>query len=330
MTDATRHMPVMADEVLAALDPHDGEVIVDGTFGGGGYAMAVMQAADCRVVGIDRDPDAIARGEMLRASSGGRLTLISGAFGAMDTLVAQAGFSGADGVTLDLGVSSDQIDRADRGFSFQVDGPLDMRMSAEGPSAADAVNSLDADAIARILWLYGEEKKSRALARAIITARGEAPILRTRQLAAVCERVLGRSHDGPHPATRTFQALRIYVNDELGQLVRGLSAAERLLRPRGRLAVVSFHSLEDRIVKNFMNARAGRVSNPSRHAPAAPHASIAPSFALMRKGAQTASVEELRRNPRARSAKLRTAQRTHAAPFASNDDMLSQLPEIPS
>jgi 16S rRNA (cytosine1402-N4)-methyltransferase len=321
MSDASRHISVMLSEVVAALNPADGDVFADGTFGGGGYTRAILSAANCTVYGIDRDPDAIARGRTMEAAFAPRLKLLHGAFGDMADLLATEGVAGLDGVALDLGVSSDQIDTPERGFSFQSDGPLDMRMSAEGPSAADVVNFYEADEIANILYLYGEEKRSRAIAKAIVAARAERPVARTSELAQICQSVLGRGHDGLHPATRTFQALRIYVNDELGELVRGLCAAERLLRPRGRLAVVSFHSLEDRIVKRFLAERAGRTANPSRHAPAGPTAQVSPSFTLLSRGADSASDAEARANPRARSAKLRAALRTDGPPIPLTAEM---------
>jgi 16S rRNA (cytosine1402-N4)-methyltransferase len=321
MSEATRHVSVMLSEVVSALAPQDGEVFADGTFGGGGYTRAILTAANCSVYGIDRDPDAIARGQAMAAEFAPRLRLVHGAFGDMQSLLEAEGATSLDGVALDLGVSSDQIDRAERGFSFQSDGPLDMRMSAQGLSAADVVNSFEADEIANILWLYGEEKRSRAIAKAIVSARAEQALTRTHELAQICMSVLGRPHDGPHPATRTFQALRIYVNDELGELVRGLSAAEKLLRPRGRLAVVSFHSLEDRIVKRFLTERSGKAANPSRHAPVGPARPPSLSFDVTTRGAQTASEAETRANPRARSAKLRAAVRTAYPPVPLSPEM---------
>jgi 16S rRNA (cytosine1402-N4)-methyltransferase len=329
MSGTTRHVSVMLAETVSALNPQDGEVFADGTFGGGGYSRALLDAAKCSVYGIDRDPDAIARGRAMEAHYAPRLKLVQGAFGDMAALLAAEQVSGLDGVALDLGVSSDQIDRPERGFSFQADGPLDMRMSAQGLSAADVVNSYAADEIANILYLYGDEKRSRAIAKAIVTARGDTALTRTSELAQICHAVLGRSHDGLHPATRTFQALRIYVNDELGELVRGLSAAERLLRPRGRLAVVSFHSLEDRIVKRFLAERSGKTANPSRHAPGDPMAVTPASFTLLTRGAQAASDVEARANPRARSAKLRAAVRTQAAPFPLSPEMSRTAEERP-
>jgi 16S rRNA (cytosine1402-N4)-methyltransferase len=330
MSGSTRHLAVMLSEVVAALAPADGEVFADGTFGGGGYSRAILSAAQCTVYGIDRDPDAIARGRAMEAQFAPRLKLVQGAFGDMADLLAAENVNGLDGVALDLGVSSDQIDRAERGFSFMSDGPLDMRMSAQGLSAADVVNNYGADEIANILWLYGEEKRSRAIAKAIMAARTDRALTRTSDLAQICQAVLGRAHDGLHPATRTFQALRIYVNDELGELVRGLSAAEHLLRPRGRLAVVSFHSLEDRIVKRFLADRSGRTANPSRHAPSGPVSTTQPSFTLITKGAQAASDPEARTNPRARSAKLRAAVRTQSPAIPLSPEMSRTAEERPS
>lgn len=310
------HIPVLLDEVVAALAPRDGGLYVDGTFGGGGYARALLSAAACTVAGIDRDPDAIARGRALAADNGGRLILLQGAFSEMEALLAEAGLAQAQGVTLDLGVSSFQLDEAERGFSFAKDGPLDMRMSGAGPSAADVVNTYEEAALRRIIAVYGEERRAGAVARAIVRARTAAPILRTAALAEIVARAAGGHAQAIHPATRTFQALRIHVNDELGELARGLAAAERVLAPEGRLAVVSFHSLEDRIVKRFIAARAGKAPGRSRHLPAAGEGP-APSFADLTPGGATPSEAEIARNPRARSARLRAAQRTAAAPFPS-------------
>ena len=306
------HIPVMLDEVVAALAPHDGAVYLDGTFGGGGYTRALLECANCHVYAIDRDPDAIARGRALEKQFEGRLTLNLDRFSEMEAVLAGSGIKGADGVALDLGVSSFQLDIAERGFSFRDGGPLDMRMERAGRTAADVVNSLPEAEIADILWRYGEEKRSRQVARAIVAAR---PLTDTRELARVVEHALGpasRKH-AIHPATRTFQALRIYVNDELGELERGLEAAERSLKPQGRLAVVSFHSLEDRIVKRFFAARSDRATQASRHAPAV--ARQEPSFRLLNVGARTPSHAELESNPRSRSARLRAAERTAAPAF---------------
>ncbi len=303
------HIPVMLAEVVAALSPAAGETFVDGTFGAGGYSRAIMSAAGCRVVGIDRDPSAVATGQALATESAGRFEIVEGRFGDMSDLLGARGIDAVDGVVLDIGVSSMQLDQPERGFSFRNDGPLDMRMGADGPSAADVVNHGEESDIADILWRYGEERRSRRIARAIVMARAAAPIERTLQLANV---VAGCVHaePGQHPATRTFQALRIHVNDELNELRRGLAAAERLLRPMGRLVVVSFHSLEDRIVKRFLEARAGKSKGVSRHLPDMA-AKPAPSFRLMG-GAAKASEDEISRNARSRSARLRAAQRTDA------------------
>jgi 16S rRNA (cytosine1402-N4)-methyltransferase len=325
-----RHRPVMLAEVLAALAPCNGETIVDCTFGAGGYTRAILDSAACRVIALDRDPDAIREGAGLAAQFAGRLTLVKAMFGdieaALHALPLPAlGDGGAtvsenrlracvDGVVLDIGVSSMQLDQAERGFSFQSDGPLDMRMSRVGRSAADFVNEADEVEISDILFRYGEERQSRRIARAIVADRAKAPFISTRQLAGLVERLLGRSRDDKkHPATRTFQALRIAINDELGELQRGLAAAERLLRPGGRLVVVTFHSEEDRIVKRFLAERAGRAPAGSRHLPARAVA-LQPGFRIVNPRPLTPSSEEIAANPRARSAKLRAAVRTDAPP----------------
>jgi 16S rRNA (cytosine1402-N4)-methyltransferase len=297
------HVPVMLSEVLGALAPRDGAHYVDGTFGGGGYTRAILEAADCRVLGIDRDPDAIARGAALAAQFAGRLTLVQGEFSKMDSYV-----DATDGVVLDLGVSSFQFDEPERGFSFREDGPLDMRMSKDGESAADFVNSADEKRLAEVLSRYGEEHQARRIAHAIVLAR---PVTRTAELAEIVLKALGPGARKLkiHPATRTFQALRILVNDELGELERGLAAAERVLRPSGRLAVVSFHSLEDRIVKQFLATRSETVSKGSRHAPERRRA-IPPAFKLFKPGVP--SDAEIRSNPRSRSARLRAAEKLAA------------------
>jgi 16S rRNA (cytosine1402-N4)-methyltransferase len=301
------HVPVMLGEVLDVIAPRDGAHYIDGTFGGGGYSRALLDAAECSVLGIDRDPDAIARGQNLVTQYAGRLTLVQGEFSAMDTL-----FTGqSDGVVLDLGVSSFQFDEAERGFSFREDGPLDMRMSKAGVSAADVVNSSDEKTLIEIIGGLGEEKQARRVARAIIAAR---PFTRTQALAEVVSKALGPAalRFPIHPATRTFQALRIYVNDELGELERGLEAAERVLKAGGRLAVVAFHSLEDRIVKRFLNVRSESAPLASRHMPAAKPAHPQ-TFQLMGSRPRTPGPAEIAQNPRARSAKLRAAERTAAA-----------------
>ena len=306
------HIPVLLDEVVTALAPRDGAIFVDGTFGAGGYAKALLAAAACRVVGIDRDPSAVAAGQAMAQTYGGRLEVLKGRFGDMAALLAGLSIDKVDGVALDLGVSSMQIDRPERGFSFQKDGPLDMRMESAGPTAADLVNSLPEAELADILWRFGEERYSRKLARAIVANRRAQPFTTTRQLAELVRRVVPAAKDGIDPATRTFQGLRIAVNDELGEVERGLAAAEKLLRPGGRLAVVSFHSLEDRLVKDFLKGGSGLAARPSRHLPAA--APPAPRFRLISKKPITAGPKELAANPRARSAKLRVAERLGGAP----------------
>jgi 16S rRNA (cytosine1402-N4)-methyltransferase len=299
------HRPVMLAEVLAALQPQDGAHYIDGTFGGGGYSKAILEAADCRVLGIDRDPDAVARGTALAVHYAGRLTVVQGDYSQMDRLAGAP----SDGVVLDLGVSSFQFDEPERGFSFREDGPLDMRMSKEGESAADFVNSADEATLRRVIARYGEEKNAGRIARAIIAAR---PITRTGELAKIVSDAQGpaAARFAIHPATRTFQALRIHVNDELGALERGLSAAMAILKPRGRLVVVSFHSLEDRIVKHFLTQRSDAAPRASRHAPQMRRAPAI--FDLLTTRPQTPSAAELRSNPRARSAKLRAGIRLAA------------------
>jgi len=300
------HLPVMLSEVLETLSPRAGERYIDGTFGGGGYTKAILEAADCRVTGIDRDPDAIARGEELAKQFGGRLTVVQGTFSEMDELVDGS----SDGVVLDLGVSSFQFDEADRGFSFREDGPLDMRMSKSGMSAADFVNTADEAELTRVIRDLGEERFARKVARAIIAAR---PLSRTAQLADVVAKALGPAalRHPIHPATRTFQALRIHVNDELGELERGLEAAERVLNAGGRLVVVAFHSLEDRIVKRFFTERAKPASAGSRHAPVA-KAKTKQTFRLITSKARMPTEAEIAQNPRARSARLRAAEKLAA------------------
>lgn len=313
------HISVMRGEVLEAMAPAANEVYVDGTFGAGGYARAVLEAADCVVFGIDRDPGAVARGREMEKEFPGRFRMLEGRYADMVELLAAEGIEEVDGVMLDIGVSSMQIDDAGRGFSFAKDGPLDMRMEASGPSAADIVNEMDEKELADLIYQYGEERRSRAVARAIVRARADAPITRTLQLAGIVSSVVRTSAKGVHPATRTFQALRIHVNDELGQLRHGLSAAERLLRPGGRLVVVSFHSLEDRLVKRFLVARTGSAPAPSRHVPLAGAAGPRPSFTYGRRGAVKPSQAEVEVNPRARSARLRWAVRTDAPAHAMEE-----------
>lgn len=313
---ATDHVPVLIEAVLRALAPRDDGIYVDGTFGGGSYTRALLDAARCSVYGIDRDPRAIAAGRAVEARYGARLRLLHGHFAAMEALLARHDVHAVDGVALDLGVSSMQLDAPESGFSFQHDGPLDMRMDAAGTSAADILNGMGEAELADILFRYGEERRSRAIARAIVAARREAPITRTRQLAAIVARAAPKGAQAIHPATRTFQALRIYVNRELEELALGLGAAQALLKPGGRLAVVSFHSLEDRIVKRFLAERTGAAPRASRHAPggaAEPDAGAAPSFRLLARGGETPDAAETAANPRARSARLRAAERTAGA-----------------
>jgi len=321
-----RHLPVLLTEVLGALDPQADENIIDGTFGAGGYSRRFLEAANCHVFGIDRDPQAMARGAALQKQFPDRLTLLKGPFSEMEALMAGAGADVVDGVVLDLGVSSPQLDDAERGFSFRFDGPLDMRMSTEGQSAADVVNAAGLDELTSIIREFGEERHARRVAQAIVATRAEAPITRTLALANLIAEVMpkpkGKGKRGPeriHPATRTFQALRIYVNDEIGELRRGLAAAERLLGVGGRLVVVSFHSLEDREVKRFFQARSGNAPRAHRHSPAAEANAPAPSFELLFRGATKPSDAETGANPRARSARLRAARRTAAPAWQMED-----------
>ena len=338
---APGHVPVMLEEVLQVLAPRKGAIYVDGTLGAGGYSRALLDAAECTVWAIDRDPDVIARAEVLAERYGGRLKLISGCFGDMDRLIearAEMAMGTVDGIAFDLGVSSLQLDRPERGFSFQHDGPLDMRMSGPGgptgtdspggprspagPSAADAVNQLPEGELADIIWRYGEERHSRRVAKAIVAARRVKAITRTGELAEIVRRVVRRGSGGRDPATRTFQAIRIYVNDEIGELRRGLGAAERLLAPGGALAVVSFHSLEDREVKTFLRERSGARPGTTRHLPEAPPSSPSPTFDAAGP-ARKPGAAECAANPRARSARLRAARRTGAPAWNSTSEELS-------
>jgi 16S rRNA (cytosine1402-N4)-methyltransferase len=306
MTKFGPHEPVLLNEVVEGLAIVPGETLVDGTFGAGGYTRALLGRGAGRVIGFDRDPDAIAKGPSLVPDP--RLTLIEERFSQMDRVLADRGLLPVDGIALDIGVSSMQLDQSERGFSFSNDGPLDMRMSQSGESAADFLNHADEAEIARVLKEYGEEPRARAVARAIVAAR---PLTRTAELAAVVRRALGyRQGQKSDPATRTFQAIRIHLNAELDELEQGLRAAERSLRPGGRLAVVTFHSLEDRIVKRFLRTRSGATPAGSRHRPMAA-AGPAPTFEHVAKPVSP-SEAELARNPRARSARLRTAIRTAA------------------
>lgn len=313
---ATPHIPVMLDEVLAALQPAAGQTYVDGTFGAGGYTKAFLDSADCTVIAIDRDPAAVARAEALQKQYGARLEFVRGCFGDAGDLVNRP----VDGFVLDLGVSSMQIDQADRGFSFRFDGPLDMRMdTSSGESAADIVNRYDEEDIANIIYEYGGERLSRRVARAIVEARKEKKFTRTLELAEIVRRVVPRSKDGIDPATRTFQGLRIAVNRELEELYNGLAAAEKLLKDGGRLVVVSFHSLEDAIVKKFLNERAGRGGGVSRYLPDSGVKAADPTFTLPSSKPVAASGSEAAANPRARSAKMRAAIRTAAPAWAGKE-----------
>jgi 16S rRNA (cytosine1402-N4)-methyltransferase len=323
-----RHVPVLRNEAIEALAPVDGGLYVDGTFGAGGYTTALLAAADCRVVGIDRDATAIAGGADLVADAHGRLSLVLGRIGDLDAIVAASDLPPLDGVVLDLGVSSMQLDIAARGFSFRRDGPLDMRMGQSGPSAADLVNELAEKDLAALIRTLGEERRAGAVARAVAAERANGRIQTTLQLARLVEAAVGRSNDGIHPATRTFQALRIAVNDELGELARALFAAEAVLAPGGRLVVVSFHSLEDRIVKTFLAERSRTTSSVSRHAPAT--FAAAPTFIpVIRRGA-TAGEAEVAANPRARSARLRAAERTAAPARGPSDPLAYGVPHLPA
>ncbi|MEM1148120.1 MAG: 16S rRNA (cytosine(1402)-N(4))-methyltransferase RsmH [Pseudomonadota bacterium] len=321
------HRPVMLSEVIEALQPTTGETYVDGTFGGGGYALRVLAAADCQVIAIDRDEAAIARAKALRAEAA-RLSPILGRFGDMDALVKAAGIPEVDGVMLDIGVSSFQIDEGARGFSFQRDGPLDMRMGQTGPSAKEAVNALAATDLTAIIRQLGEERQAKRIANTIVSARADTPFETTLQLANCVEQAVGgRRGQRTHPATRTFQAIRMFVNDELGELARGLVAAERLLRQGGRLVVVTFHSLEDRLVKQFMRRRAGLESGGSRYLPEV-ETGPAPSFHLRQRKAIEPSAMETADNPRARSARLRVAVRTNAPAWPAPADPGLNLPSL--
>ena len=316
-TGETRHIPVLLAEVLDELAPKAGETYIDCTFGAGGYTRAILEKADCRVIALDRDPNAIRDGQALVEAFAPRLTLLHTPFSDIEAAIEALGLRGKiDGVVFDLGVSSMQLDEADRGFSFNADGPLDMRMSQAGPSAADVVNTYDEEDIANIIYELGDERRSRAIARAIVRRRGEHPFTRTSDLARLVEGVMhGKREAGRHPATRTFQALRMYVNEELGELERGLEGAERILRPEGRLVVVTFHSLEDRATKRFFATRAGKEEAVSRYLPLPEKPAQPPSFRILNPRGLTPKKGELDVNPRARSARLRSGLRTEALPW---------------
>lgn len=323
-----RHIPVLLHEAITTLDVRAGGRYLDATFGAGGYARALLAHPGTRVLALDRDPHAVRAGYDLVEASAGRLTLVEARFSQLAQIAERLGFSPLDGIVFDIGVSSMQFDEAARGFSFRFDAPLDMRMEARGPSAADIVNEADEATLADILYHYGEERASRRIARAIVTKRCHEPIMTTKALASLIERVAPNRPGDIHPATKSFQALRIAVNDELGELVAGLEGAERALRQGGRLAVVSFHSLEDRLVKLFLADRAGRGETGSRRLPgeAAPPE---PTFLCEGRQPVAPSAEEIASNPRARSAKLRFATRTGATARARGDDRLSRLARLP-
>ncbi|MFQ5566227.1 MAG: 16S rRNA (cytosine(1402)-N(4))-methyltransferase RsmH [Paracoccaceae bacterium] len=320
------HTPVLLDEVMAALAPIDGGIFVDGTFGAGGYASALLERGAAQVIAIDRDAEALSAGAALAEASGGRLILVDGVFAELDRIAAAHAAGPVTGVVLDIGVSSMQLDQAARGFSIQRDGPLDMRMARAGPSAGDLVNRADERGLADIIHHFGEDRAARRIARTIVAARADGPITRTGQLAGIVAGCLGRQRPGQiHPATRTFQALRIAVNDELGQLVRALAAAESVLAPGGRLVVVTFHSLEDRIVKRYFRIASGQEGQGSRHGPALRGA--APRYRRPARPVK-AGTAEIARNPRARSARLRAAVRTDAPPVRIDPVRLG-LPPAP-
>jgi 16S rRNA (cytosine1402-N4)-methyltransferase len=314
---------VLARAALEFLNVRDGGVYIDGTFGAGGHTRLILAAADAKVVGIDRDQTAIALGADLIEASGGRLVLTQDDFSTLDRVAQEFGFDAVDGVLLDVGVSSMQLDEAERGFSFRNDGPLDMRMGKSGPTAADVIAAASERDLSIIIATLGEERFARLVARAIVKAREAAPIETTRQLADIVGRVVHAKPGDIHPATRTFQALRIFVNDELGELAQALSAAERILTPGGRLVVIAFHSLEDRIVKTFLGDRSGGRRG-SRHLPDVPE--IPASFRTLTKRPIVADEAETAENPRARSAKLRAAERSDAPALAA----IAELPRVPA
>lgn len=321
-----RHLPVLLREVVSSLKSKAGGRYIDATFGAGGHALALLEAADCRVLGFDRDPRTVAEAAGLVAAFEGRLTLVEARFSELAEIAPRHGFDAVDGVLFDYGVSSMQLDEAERGFSFRHDGPLDMRMSKRGLSAADVVNTYEARDLARIFSALGEEKKARFAAKAIVDARATARIETTGALAAILREAIHTRPGDIDAATRAFQALRIYVNDELHEIAAGLAAAEALLGPGGILAAISFHSLEDRLVKTFLAARSQAPAR-SRHVPEV--AALAPTFALVSRKPITAAEDELRDNPRSRSAKLRVADRT-GAPARSDDPLAGLLEGLPS
>jgi len=321
-SSASRHIPVLGREAVEMLSPRDGGIYVDATFGAGGYSRAILDTAGTRIIGIDRDRSAITGGFDLVDRSDGRLTLVEDKFSNLAGICAAQGIDAVDGVVMDVGVSSMQLDEAERGFSFRLGGPLDMRMGHAGPTAADVIATASEADLANIIYIFGEERHSRGVARAIVAARKEAPIATTQALADIVGKVVRSKPNEIHPATRTFQALRIFVNEELDELHLALSAAERVLQPGGRLVVVSFHSLEDRIVKNFLVERA-KAGGGSRHLPEV--AQAASSFQILTKRPVTPDDAEVAANPRARSAKLRAAERTEAPAHGE-----AKLPAWPS
>ncbi len=318
------HYPVMLQEVLEALQAKDGEIYVDGTFGNGGYSEAILKSSSCRVVGLDQDPNVKLRASELTKEYDRRFELIETPFSKMDTVL---GSEKVDAVVLDIGVSSMQLDQAERGFSFMREGPLDMRMSVSGPTASDAVNNLSEKDMIRIFQIYGEEKRARRAAQSIVHARENGKILTTGELAGIIEKALGRTGK-IHPATRVFQALRIFINDELGELYRGLIAAEKILKPGGRLIVVSFHSLEDRMVKKFVRRRSERPSKGSRYMPLTEEDDFHPSFQVSQRSAILPAATELTENVRSRSARLRWAIRTSAPAFNQDESLMPKAPQI--
>jgi 16S rRNA (cytosine1402-N4)-methyltransferase len=320
---APRHVSVLGREAVEMLSPHAGGIYVDATFGAGGYSRMILDTKGTRVIGIDRDRSAITGGFDLVDRADGRLTLVEDRFSSLAEVCAAQDIDAVDGVVMDVGVSSMQLDSAERGFSFRLGGPLDMRMGHDGPTAADVIAKASETDLANIIYIFGEERHSRGVARAIVAARKEAPITTTQALADIVGRVVRSKPNEIHPATRTFQALRIFVNAELDELHLALSAAERVLKPGGRLVVVSFHSLEDRIVKNFLNQR-GKAGGGSRHLPEVAQAE--PSFQILTKRPVTPGDAEISANPRARSAKLRAAERTAAPAHAA--DKLPAWPTI--
>jgi 16S rRNA (cytosine1402-N4)-methyltransferase len=320
---APRHVSVLGREAVEMLSPHAGGIYVDATFGAGGYSRMILDTKGTRVIGIDRDRSAITGGFDLVDRADGRLTLVEDRFSSLAEVCAAQDIDAVDGVVMDVGVSSMQLDSAERGFSFRLGGPLDMRMGHDGPTAADVIAKASETDLANIIYIFGEERHSRGVARAIVAARKEAPITTTQALADIVGRVVRSKPNEIHPATRTFQALRIFVNAELDELHLALSAAERVLKPGGRLVVVSFHSLEDRIVKNFLNQR-GKAGGGSRHLPEVAQAE--PSFQILTRRPVTPGDAEISANPRARSAKLRAAERTAAPAHAA--DKLPAWPTI--